>query len=216
MVWRILSQCINNFQSFFVQNSNSKTLLAKIGKTNVSVSGDTRFDRVATILEKDNTLDFMSIFKNNKLTIVAGSSWPKDQEQLIDFINTNTLDIKFVFAPHNINQTEINKLKSDISKKVLLFSEKSSKNLAEYDVLIVDTIGILTKIYSYADIAYVGGGFGTAGLHNILEPATFGIPIIIGPNFEKFSEAVALVNSGGCISVKIKRTRRKPITLNSK
>lgn len=201
------------FEHFFVQNSNSKGLLSKIGKTNVSVSGDTRFDRVAAILEKDNSLDFISDFKNNKLTIVAGSSWPKDEEQLIDFINSTSFDVKFIFAPHNINQGEIQELKNSISKKVVLFSEKDSKNLAEYDVLIVDTIGILTKIYSYADIAYVGGGFGTAGLHNTLEPATFGIPIIIGPNFQKFSEAVALVNSGGCVSVNTKTELEETLSL---
>lgn len=201
------------FEHFFVQNSNSKALLSKIGKTNVSVSGDTRFDRVAAILEKDNSLDFISEFKNNKLTIVAGSSWPKDEEQLIDFINSTPFDVKFIFAPHNINEGEIQELKNSISKKVILLSEKDTKNLAEYDVLIVDTIGILTKIYSYTDIAYVGGGFGTAGLHNTLEPATFGIPIIIGPNFQKFSEAVALVNSGGCVSVKTKTELEETLSL---
>jgi 3-deoxy-D-manno-octulosonic-acid transferase len=96
-------------------------------------------------------------------------------------------------------------LKNSITKKTVLFSEKSTKNLADFDVFLIDTIGILTKIYSYADIAYVGGGFGNPGVHNILEPATFGVPIVIGPNFSHFAEATALVNMEGCISISDKK-----------
>lgn len=192
---------LNTFTHFFVQNEASKELLLQLRKTNVSVSGDTRFDRVAAILEKDNTLDFISQFKNNTLTVVIGSSWPKDEELLIDYINSNTHDVKFIIAPHNIKNEQIQQLKSRINKKTVLFSDKESKNLADFDVFIIDTIGILTKIYSYADIAYVGGGFGNPGVHNILEPATFGVPIIIGPNFSHFAEATDLVHLKGCISV---------------
>jgi len=192
---------LNTFTHFFVQNEASKKLLLQLGKTNVSVSGDTRFDRVAAILEKDNTLDFISQFKNNTLTVVIGSSWPKDEDLLIDYINSNTHDVKFIIAPHNIKNEQIQELKNSINKKTVLFSDKESKNLADFDVFIIDTIGILTKIYSYADIAYVGGGFGNPGVHNILEPATFGIPIIIGPNFSHFAEATDLVNLTACISI---------------
>lgn len=192
---------LNTFTHFFVQNEASKKLLLQLGKTNVSISGDTRFDRVAAILEKDNTLDFISQFKNNTLTVVIGSSWPKDEELLIDYINSNTHDVKFIIAPHNIKNEQIQQLKSRINKKTVLFSDKESKNLADFDVFIIDTIGILTKIYSYADIAYVGGGFGNPGVHNILEPATFCVPIIIGPNFSHFAEATDLVHLKGCISV---------------
>ena len=192
---------LDTFEYFFVQNSKSKDLLLQLGKANVSVSGDTRFDRVATILEKDNTLDFISDFKNNTLTIVAGSSWPKDENYLVDYINKTNQKVKFIIAPHNIKGEQIQELKNSITKKTVLFSEHENKNMSEYDVFIIDTIGILTKIYSYADMAYVGGGFGTAGLHNILEPATFGVPIIIGPNFSNFSEAIALINMEGCITV---------------
>jgi 3-deoxy-D-manno-octulosonic-acid transferase len=167
----------------------------------VVVSGDTRFDRVAAILEKDNDLDYISQFKNNTLTIVVGSSWPKDEALLLDFINSNTLNVKFIIAPHNIKADQIEQLKNSITKKTVLFSEMQKKNLADFDVFIIDTIGILTKIYSYADIAFVGGGFGNPGVHNLLEPATFGVPIVIGPNYSHFAEATALVNMGGCISV---------------
>lgn len=194
-------KALNAFTHLFVQNENSKKLLLQLGKTNVTVSGDTRFDRVVSILEKDNSLDFISEFKNNTLTIVVGSSWSKDENLLIDYINQTKNKIKFIIAPHNIKEQQIQELKQSISKKVILFSEKSTKNLADFDVFIIDTIGILSKIYSYADIAYVGGGFGKPGIHNILEPATFGVPIIIGPNFSHFAEAIALVNTGGCISI---------------
>lgn len=192
---------LDAFDYFFVQNSSSKDLLQTLGKTNVSVSGDTRFDRVAEILQKDNHLDFISQFKNDMLTIVVGSSWPKDEALLVDFINSTKHSVKFIIAPHNIKAEQIAQLKKSIAKKTVLFSKKENKNLADYDVFIIDTIGILTKIYSHADIAYVGGGFGNPGVHNILEPATFGIPIVIGPNFSHFSEAIALVNMGGCVSI---------------
>ena len=196
---------LNAFEHFFVQNSKSKDLLLKLGKLNVTVSGDTRFDRVASILNRDNSLEFIEEFKNNSLTIVVGSSWPKDESLLVSYINS-TENVKFIIAPHNIKTEQIQALKSSISKKTILFSEvdftsSNPINLADFDVFIIDTIGILTKIYSYADIAYVGGGFGNPGVHNILEPATFGVPIVIGPNYSHFPEATALVNMEGCISI---------------
>ncbi|MFV8337402.1 3-deoxy-D-manno-octulosonic acid transferase [Flavobacterium sp. RSP29] len=194
-------EALNTFTYFFVQNETSKKLLQQVGKTNVSVSGDTRFDRVAAILEKDNFLGFIAQFKNNTLTIVVGSSWPKDENLLVDFINSNTLNVKFIIAPHNIKEEQVQQLKNSITKKTVLFSEKEGQNLADFDVFIIDTIGILTKIYSYANIAYVGGGFGNSGVHNLLEPATFGVPILIGPNYSHFAEATALVNMEACISI---------------
>lgn len=197
---------LDAFEHFFVQNSSSKKLALTLGKSNVTVSGDTRFDRVAAILERDNDLDYISEFKNNTLTIVAGSSWPKDESLLVDFINSTSVPLKFIIAPHNIQPDQILELKNSITKKCVLFSENSSASLAEFDVFIIDVVGILTKIYSYADIAYVGGGFGNPGVHNILEPATFGVPIIIGPNFSHFAEATALVNMGGCVSISDKES----------
>ena len=197
---------LDAFEHFFVQNSSSKELALMLGKSNVTVSGDTRFDRVAAILERDNDLDYISEFKNNTLTVVVGSSWPKDESLLIDFINSTSVPLKFIIAPHNIQPDQILELKHSITKKCVLFSENSSASLAEFDVFIIDVVGILTKIYSYADIAYVGGGFGNPGVHNILEPATFGVPIIIGPNFSHFAEATALVNMGGCVSISDKES----------
>ena len=192
---------LKTFDYFFVQNESSKLLLQKLGFQNVKISGDTRFDRVVSVLERDNSLDFIKQFKNKTTTIVIGSSWSKDESILINYMNQTNFNVKFIIAPHNIKTAQIQELKNSISKKTILFSEKENKDLSNYNVLIVDTIGILTKIYSYADIAYVGGGFGNPGVHNILEPATFGIPIIVGPNFSHFAEAVALVHQEGCISI---------------
>ena len=198
---------LKSFNYFFVQNEKSKVLLQSIGFTNVRVSGDTRFDRVVAILEKDNSLDFIEQFKNNQTTIVIGSSWPKDEELLVNFMNQADDNVKFIIAPHNIKAEQIQNLQQSITKKAILFSEYNEwtsrdLSLREYNVFIIDTIGILTKIYSYADIAYVGGGFGNPGVHNILEPATFGIPIVIVSNYSHFAEATALVGLEGCISVK--------------
>jgi 3-deoxy-D-manno-octulosonic-acid transferase len=189
---------LDSFEHFFVQNSNSKDLLFQLGKSNVTVSGDTRFDRVAAILEKENHLDFVTEFKNKQLTIVVGSSWPKDEKILVDYINLTTHQVKFIIAPHNIKKEQIQELQKSIVKKTVLFSEREGKNLSEYNVLIIDTIGILTKIYSEAAVAYVGGGFGNPGVHNLLEPAIFGVPIVLGPNYSHFAEATALVHLGGC------------------
>ncbi len=192
---------LKSFEYFFVQNESSKILLQSIGFNNVKISGDTRFDRVISILELDNSLDYIKDFKNKITTIVIGSSWTKDENLIINYINQCSNNVKFIIAPHNIKPDEIQKLNNSISKSVILFSEKKDHNLSKFNVFIIDTIGILTKIYSYADIAYVGGGFGNPGVHNILEPATFGVPIIIGPNYSHFAEAIALVHQGGCISI---------------
>uniref|UniRef100_UPI0037BE2342 3-deoxy-D-manno-octulosonic acid transferase n=1 Tax=Flavobacterium sp. TaxID=239 RepID=UPI0037BE2342 len=147
-------------------------------------------------------LDFIAAFKNNQPTIVIGSSWPKDEELLIHYIESAPQKVKFIIAPHNIKVEQITNIKSQITKSSVLFSEKSNIDLSSFQVFIIDTIGILTKIYSYADIAYVGGGFGNPGVHNVLEPATFGIPIVMGPNYSHFAEAKALVGLEGCVSVK--------------
>lgn len=210
---------LKSFNHFFVQNDTSKELIQSIGFTNVTISGDSRFDRVVAILEKDNTLDFIERFCQNPshefkmTTIVIGSSWPKDEELLVNYINRTSHRLKFIIAPHNIKPDQIANLKSEIAKKAVLFSEMEEKNLAEYDVFIIDTIGILTKIYSYADIAYVGGGFGNPGVHNILEPATFGIPIVIGPNYSHFAEATALVHQEGCISIRDQKEMNQALDL---
>lgn len=195
-------KALQAFDYFFVQNQSSKELAESIGLTHVTVSGDTRFDRVFAISERNNQLDFVAQFKEDNLLFVAGSTWEADEKLLLNYINKTNKNIKFIIAPHNIKTEQILTLKSQISKSVVLFSEKENKNLADFEVMIVDTVGLLTKIYSYADVTYVGGGFGNPGVHNVLEPAVFRIPIIIGPNYSHFAEATQLVQIGGITSIK--------------
>lgn len=196
-----MKRSLETFEHFFVQTPESGDLLNSIGFSNVTVSGDTRFDRVSKQLEKDNTLDFVKEFIDQKLCIVAGSIWPEDEDLLEDFINQSPEEVKFILAPHEIKREVIDKFKKRLNKKIILFSEKKGKKLSEANIFIVDTIGLLSRIYSYADIAYVGGAAGKTGLHNILEPATFGVPIVIGSNFENFPEAKQLQQLAGLYSV---------------
>jgi 3-deoxy-D-manno-octulosonic-acid transferase len=201
-----MRKSLTAFDHFFVQDSTSKTLLKSIGFKNVTVAGDTRFDRVSEILKQDNFLDFIQEFKDNRYTTVAGSTWREDEAFFIHYINSQaTAAEKFIIAPHNIKSDGIADLRAQIDTKTILYSEfkqaQFEGDLKSYQVFIIDTIGLLTKIYAAADVAYVGGALKT-GLHNILEPATFGIPVVIGHTFDKFKEAVDLVKIGGCISVK--------------
>lgn len=197
-----MQEFLTTFQHFFVQNKVSKKLLNSINLNNVTVCGDTRFDRVYKILQQDNSLDFINEFKNDQYTVVAGSTWKEDEALFINYIhNSNSSEEKFIIAPHNIHQKSIQELKNAIHKKVILFSEKEGKDLAKYDVFIIDTIGILTKIYAAADVGYVGGGLAT-GLHNILEPATFGIPLVFGAKkYAKFQEAIDLLALNGAKAI---------------
>ncbi|WP_222983145.1 3-deoxy-D-manno-octulosonic acid transferase [Flagellimonas meishanensis] len=195
-----MRKSLTAFSHFFVQDPNSKKLLKSIGFGNATVSGDTRFDRVNEILKRENRLDFMEIFKGDHFCMVAGSTWPEDEEILVEYINTSDKDIKFVIAPHEIKRAHVDSLVGKISKTTLRFSEMEESKLADCEVLVVDTIGLLTKIYSYANLAYVGGGFAT-GLHNTLEPAAFGIPVLIGPQYQGFREAEDLVQRGGILPI---------------
>jgi len=196
-----MRKSLRAFDYFFVQNQNSKALLESIGYHNVAVSGDTRFDRVYNQLNSDNTLDFIAQFKQDQLCVVAGSTWPEEEELLINFINSASNDIKFIIAPHNIKPRQIENLKITIKKKTILYSAEDKSDIANHQVLIVDSIGILSKIYYYADVAYIGGGYGSTGLHNSLEAAVFGLPIIIGKNYKRFPEAVAMIENGGMFSI---------------
>ena len=197
-----MQEALFAFRHIFVQNETSKKLLNNIGYDKVTVSGDTRFDRVSNQLKINNKLNFVETFKQNKLCVVAGSTWPEDEALLINFINNDSSNTKYIIAPHNIKNGQISSLKNKLKKASILFSEKDTIDLTKAKVLVVDTIGILSKIYSYADIAYVGGAMGSTGLHNTLEPAVFGVPIIIGGNHEKFPEAKAMIDNKGMFSIK--------------
>lgn len=195
-----MRKVLKAFTHIFVQDQKSKQLLESISIKKVTVSGDTRYDRVSKQIEENNTLDFLEQFKGTSLCVVAGSIWPEDEEILEDAIN-NSEHVKFVIAPHNLKEEQIEALEKKLQNKSLRFSNMEGKNLSEYVVFILDTIGHLKKAYSYADIAYVGGGMGSTGLHNILEAATFGVPVIIGKNHDNFPEAKALQSRAGLFSV---------------
>lgn len=199
-----MRRALKNIDHFFVQDNVSKTLIEKRGFTNVSLSGDTRFDRVSHQIEMDNHVDFISEFVNNRLCIVIGSSWPEDEEVFIDYINNAPEEVCFIVAPHEIKDNRVNILKNKINKNTVLYSKKEGVKLKEQQVFIMNTIGYLSRVYSYADIAYVGGAMGSTGLHNILEPATFGIPIVIGKNFDKFREAKQLQKLAGLYAISSK------------
>jgi len=196
-----MRKALTAFQYFFVQDENSKELLESIGFNNVTVSGDTRFDRVSNQTKIDNILKFADDFKGNSLCIVCGSTWPEDEAVLLEYINSAPDTVKFIIAPHKIEADKINNLREKINNKTVLHSESDDVDLSEYSVLIIDCIGLLGKLYSYADIAYVGGAAGRTGLHNILEPATFGVPIIIGKNHVGFPEAQRLKDLKGLFTV---------------
>ncbi len=198
-----LRQALFAFDHIFVQDDVSKYLLEGINYHKITISGDTRYDRVFNQLHQNNQLDFIIEFKAESTCVVIGSSWPEDEAILLPYINTNASeDLKFIIAPHEMKSEHIKNLLSKLRVASLLFSEKEGKTIRDFSVLIVDTIGLLSKIYSSADIAYVGGAAGTTGLHNILEPAVFGVPIIIGKNYQKFPEAKAMIENAAVTSVK--------------
>lgn len=197
--WMVSS--LDAFEHFFLQNQASSQALAQLGIENKRVSGDTRFDRVTHQLERDNTLDFVAQFKANSLCVVCGSTWPEGDEMLASFINNKEGVAKFIIAPHEIHTSKIKAYQKRLRLPSVLYSEKAGKDLQDYDVLILDTIGLLSKVYSYADVAYVGGAAGGTGLHNILEPATFGVPIITGSNIDKYPEALQLRQLEGLFTV---------------
>ena len=200
----LMRKALSNFEHIFVQDKNSKELAESIGLTTVSISGDTRFDRVNNQLKIDNKLPEIEAFKGNNLCVVCGSTWPEDDNLLIDYINSTSNNAKFIIAPHNIKSKQIEQLQNQIKKKTIRYSERGNKDLITINVLIIDSIGLLAKVYSYADIAYVGGAIGNTGLHNTLEPAVFGVPIIIGNNFSKFPEAYKMIEKGGMLSIQDK------------
>lgn len=188
---------------FFVQNSDSENLLNAIQISQVTISGDTRFDRVKEIRNSVPKVDFVENFKGNSKLIVAGSSWKDDEEILVKYIEEKlTEDWKMIIAPHNIDAKQIQSLVQQITKKVAIYTKSNESQIQEAQILILDTIGILTKVYAYSDVSYVGGGFTKTGVHNTLEPAVFGVPIIFGPKYENYFEAIDLIDCKAAIRFK--------------
>lgn len=190
---------LKSFNHLFVQNDESVRLLHSIGFDNVTKVGDTRFDRVADIASNAKELPIVQLFKSDKKVLVAGSSWPNDEEILLSYFNQNK-DIKLIIAPHEIHEEHLQSIISKLKRPYLRYSQATTENISEADCLIIDCFGLLSSIYRYGEIAYIGGGFGV-GIHNILEAAVYGIPVIFGPNYKKFQEAVDLIELGGAFSI---------------
>jgi 3-deoxy-D-manno-octulosonic-acid transferase len=189
-----------NFDQLFVQNETSKRFLSKIGINKVTVVGDTRFDRVLEIRQEAKDLPLVEAFKGNSMTIVAGSSWQPDEDLFIEYFNTHS-DIKLIIAPHVIDENHLVEIISKLKRPYVRYSKANEQNVRNADCLIIDGFGLLSSIYRYGEIAYVGGGFGV-GIHNILEAAVYGIPVIFGPKFQKFMEAKQLLEENGAFSIK--------------
>jgi len=187
------------FEHIFVQNAASAQLLASAGVHQVTVSGDTRFDRVAAIAEGSKNIPVVEKFRGNSPLVVAGSTWKPDEELLAAFINQNP-DFKFIIAPHEVSAQNINRLVQLLKTPPVLFSNLDETKIHRFQTLIIDSVGLLSSLYRYGNFAYIGGGFGV-GIHNILEAATFGLPVVFGPNYQKFKEATDLKSLGGAFPV---------------
>ena len=189
-----------SFERLFVQNAESQALLRTIGVEAVTVAGDTRFDRVFQIVSAARELELIRTFAGDSRVMVCGSTWPPDEELLLGLIS-DFHAVKFIIAPHEIVPARIERLIERSARKAVRYTQLGgSADLEGADVLIVDTIGILSSVYRYGTYAYIGGGFGV-GIHNILEAATFGLPLAFGPNYRKFQEACDLVALDGAVSV---------------
>ena len=195
-VWyRRMLSCFNHL---FVQDEQSERLLATIGITNVTICGDTRFDRVVDIQNQAKQLPILDKFAN-KFTLIAGSSWPKDEDIFIEYFNRHP-EMKLVVAPHEIHEEHINSIISKLNRPFLKYSEANETNVSEVDCLIIDCYGLLSSIYRYGDVAYIGGGFGVS-IHNLTEAAVYGIPVVFGPTFAKFREAHELLACQGGFTI---------------
>ena len=188
------------FEHFFVQDNQSVSLLGSLGLTNVTKAGDTRFDRVAEIARNEKVIPVIEQFKGTSQLVVAGSTWKPDEELLAQYIEAHP-ETKFIIAPHETRRGNIERLINRLKTPVICYTEVSEETVMNRQVMIVDTIGILSSIYKYADLAYIGGGFGV-GIHNTLEAAIFGMPILFGPNYLKFQEATSMVGLGIAYPVK--------------
>jgi 3-deoxy-D-manno-octulosonic-acid transferase len=187
---------------YFVQNEESAQLLRNFGIDRVTVSGDTRFDRVAELAKRSRPFPLIEKFARQMPVFLAGSTWPPDEELILDLISSHGDKIKFIIAPHEVGEARVSSLRLAVGgqRSAVGFSQLTEENATSTNILIVDGIGYLSHLYKYATIAYIGGGFG-AGIHNILEAATYGKPVIFGPKYQKFKEATDLVQFQGAISI---------------
>lgn len=196
----IFREGLKAFRTLFVQNEESKELLAGIGFKNVVVAGDTRFDRVSDIAKAAKQLPIVKAFANKEKTLVVGSSWAPDEDLLCRWINGHK-EYKMIIAPHHVEESRIKEIEERLTRKSVRYTEcKGVEDVAGADVLIINTIGLLSSIYQYGAVAYIGGGFGV-GIHNTLEAAVWGMPVVFGPNYHKFKEAKELIACNGGFSI---------------
>lgn len=196
----IYRKVLHNFNHLYVQNELSRKFLHKIGIENVTVVGDTRFDRVLEIRHQAKELPLIEKFKNGKFTIVAGSSWQPDEDLFIKYFNEHP-EIKLIIAPHIIDELHLVEIINKLKRPYLRYSKANDKNVKKADCIIIDCFGLLSSIYRYGEVAYIGGGFGV-GIHNILEAAVYGMPVIFGPKYQKFKEAKDLIENNGAYTIK--------------
>lgn len=196
---RTYSNVLKCFTRFFVQNDESRRLLATLGITDVDVTGDTRFDRVLQVKQQARQLPIVDAFRQGYKVFVAGSSWPPDEDIFINYFNEHR-DWKLIIAPHVIGNDHIRQIVGKLRRKAVRYTEATEDSAREADCLIIDCFGLLSSIYGYGDVAYVGGGFGV-GIHNVLEAAVWGMPVIFGPNNKRFQEAQDLLASGGGVEI---------------
>ncbi len=196
------AKVLHNFTRIFVQNDDSRRLLENVGVTAVSVAGDTRFDRVTDIRNAAKDVDAAKHFAEGAANVlVVGSSWEPDEDIIIPYFNEHK-DLKLILAPHVVNEAHIRRILSALKRPAIRITQAENENrsLQDFDCMIVDTYGMLSSIYRYGNIAYVGGGFGV-GIHNVPEAAVYGVPVLIGPNHQKFREAEMLLHLGGCFEI---------------
>ena len=199
-MWR---RALDAFDQMFVQNEESRELLNRIGFDNVIVAGDTRFDRVASIARAAKPVDMVARFKGDSPLFVAGSTWGPDEDILLPLINANP-QVRFVIAPHEMDEARIERILREVKGGAVRFTQLSQCDSAKAQVLVLDTLGLLSRVYGSADWAYIGGGFGV-GIHNTLEAAVYGLPVAFGPKYRKFKEARDLIDLGVGKSVRSRK-----------
>lgn len=196
---RNYAKVLNCVDHFFVQNEASQKLLASLGLHNSTIVGDTRFDRVIDICRQAKELPLIEKFKGQQTVFVAGSSWAPDEDLFIPYFNAHP-ELKLIIAPHKIHEAHLKEIESKLGRPSLRLSQATPENVASAHCLIIDCFGLLSSIYRYGEVAYVGGGFGV-GIHNVPEAAVYGVPVLIGPNNRKFREVQDLLKLGGCFQI---------------
>lgn len=209
----VFKKILSFYTQIFVQDHESRLLINNKGLDNVTVMGDTRMDRVIRIKDDAVDLDLVDSFstlKNNQSILIAGSSWPEDETLLINYFNKHAY-LKLIIAPHLIDEEHLKQIEGKLRRPSVRYSQATAEKINDNDCLIIDNFGLLSSIYRYGQIAYIGGGFG-AGIHNLPEAAVHGIPVIFGPNYKKFLEARQLLKNGGGFTISNETDLNKILT----